>query len=1041
MAAAQVSEPQGITREIKSDNKFKEFIGLLARADAKHDFGHDVGAMHNQINMGLSGITSTATTDERGSLWNVLIDLEGKTDTAKAENIENFFNDVSNDRSNPKVVNIGYRDLANNSGVPIHKYNVHWIAADNSVTGQALRMACGLLTGGILIVDFNQHGFLQMLASDNLQGGASEIYVLTNSSSINDAAPKTKYNDPIFRDGDGAPLISVIDTTEMPSICSTWDNNSVDVNNLFLTSYQIELSPLIIVRNIFGKSIKLTTNITVTNPTGSVKSVIKDTKINNSKVEIMKKITGILSKFLTTKNFEINEGLQRKRSGDWKQVHSCFTLNGKKYSDKNIKNITGVANTKIPTNIKDAYFVTHDLIAAAYALLMGVNVIFLAVASGGRGPRVYIFKNINYETNINEYMHAQLIEKRDTVLARLIEYNTKRTEILSLYSDMITTAIGALQAEIAKSGLKDAEKIKKLCFEILDPVFLYQQIKQTAPDSSYLITELQKGIPANITGDGNLDKVKKMYEIYCIADRIVKSYSRGDILDAQLNIIRSSKVYLTLKNWTYTKEKREPSGSIKRLGIKVGASELPDQDKLAFVAFLETCDNEIKTKIVSIFKLLLGKFEGPAQFIVGRLSGSIYEHALLSFKALCGTICQALANTGTSQDTTSFNRLVNEKDKVYSLTSPRTITEVPNLLSEVSVVEENQEANNKSAILTNSEIVVATPTSPLDELDRTFGSEIELFKAAKESEMNTTQEGGLFNTGTRLLNHNSIKESTHNMLTAHLLLIPTNGVAGAAAIHEYSNEDPDYNLNRLRGGGSRIFSPDLPIYIALEGLRIAVPELNNHIDYEDYITYYLLLESMNDTLKMQSSPLIGFALREILATFISTQVGRDTIAPLFHTLGNEYKLFPLIATSISAYVCGSFVEYDEGNSEVIELAKTVIESNEVKNYINTVIEIYKTKNRNSFYIGEKHNIMLFIDKVNRLQELIGNEIYRNKTGSKSNSSKKMSMRNLKKTIANIHKFMTKRNSRMAVLPNRTYKVAAPLVRAYGGKRRKTLKKR
>ena len=84
---------------------------------------------------------------------------------------------------------------------------------------------------------------------------------------------------------------------------------------------------------------------------------------------------------------------------------------------------------KIPTNIKDAYFVTHDLIAAAYALLMGVNVIFLAVASGGRGPRVYIFKNINYETNINEYMHAQLIEKRDTVLARLIEYNTKRTEI------------------------------------------------------------------------------------------------------------------------------------------------------------------------------------------------------------------------------------------------------------------------------------------------------------------------------------------------------------------------------------------------------------------------------------------------------------------------------------------------------------------------------------------------------------------------------------------------------------------------------------
>ena len=104
-----MSEAQGITREIKSDNKFKEFIGLLARADAKHDFGHDVGAMHNQINMGLSGITSTETTDERGSLWNVLIDLKGKTDTAKGEDIEKFFNEVSNDRRNPKVVNVGSR--------------------------------------------------------------------------------------------------------------------------------------------------------------------------------------------------------------------------------------------------------------------------------------------------------------------------------------------------------------------------------------------------------------------------------------------------------------------------------------------------------------------------------------------------------------------------------------------------------------------------------------------------------------------------------------------------------------------------------------------------------------------------------------------------------------------------------------------------------------------------------------------------------------------------------------------------------------------
>ena len=188
--------------------------------------------------------------------------------------------------------------------------------------------------------------------------------------------------------------------------------------------------------------------------------------------------------------------------------------------------------------------------------------------------------------------------------------------------------------------------------------------------------------------------------------------------------------------------------------------------------------------------------------------------------------------------------------------------------------------------------------------------DIELkFNGVNDSEGGTSQitqqqKGGVFvlnNTSLpRLLNHNSIKEATHVMLTAHLLLnVPATGGGAkspsqAQAIanreqlsgvmnHELSarNEFANRaNADRHVGGAipvisdTEIFSPSLPIYIVLDGLREVIPRLNGHHDYDDYVTYYLLLESMNEQLKEHPLPLIGFALREILITFISTQVER-----------------------------------------------------------------------------------------------------------------------------------------------------------------------
>jgi hypothetical protein len=1061
MAAAEAPPVViGITDKIKERQDFKEFIGYIARSDAEHDFGGTEGngivytsTVAGHINKGLTDITNRDITNEKGSMWNVFIELGGVNQADKERALDAFLDGLS-DTAFGEEFNVGFRDVNDSENPPIalHRYRARRIDMVDGLSGDALKEACDLQGGGALVIDFNHNGFLEKLHSATAQ--AQPIYVITNPQTMNDAAGKTKYNDPIFT----GSLLSIIDRKAKPTIYSAWSDEDISINNLFLTSYQLELTPIIIVKSIMGKAQKLTVNITVTDLTkeGKPKSVIKDAKVNNSKGEIWKKIKSIFRSF-KDKSFEINEGLQRKRNGDWGQGTSCFTLDEGIYYESDLSTL--IEGLTFDTNT--VYFVTHDYIAAAYANLIGANLIFLAAASRGNPKRAYIFKNTKYMGNSAEYMRSILeynpvgaaSTDKIKVLTALKLYNTTRNDFLNIYiqpgqspsrtQSSIIEEITKLNALLNDRNI-DSAALKNQCLAILDRAYLYQQIKQSTPDPSILISELEVATPRNATDPGNSAIIEKQYSAYCTGKNIKKIYDNNRSFLDIANNIKKSNIYLSLKHWTYTKEKRGDGGISKRLGIKVGASgaSIDNQDKFAFVPFLATCDDNIKNQIVDVFRALLTKLQGP-QFIEGRESGSIYQHALLSFKILCETICIFLGTTTARSEPQIFNKLINIKD----ITQRDTLGAQANLLSEAKVVDENSETNRATIHIVDSEAQPVAGESGAGGQPAASALEI----ALSENDVNAEeplQRGGVFKDTTRLLNHNSIKESTHVMLSAHLLLIPTTGVAAAAggaavrsARNEYNTEDPDYNLPAIGGGNTdEIFSPGLPIYTVLEGLRVAVPELNNHPDYEDYITYYLLLESMNDTLKTQSSPLIGFALREILATFISTQIGRDTIKPLFESLGPDYRLFPLIATTTSAYVCGSFVEYDEGKPEVIDLAKLVIQCQPVKDFIASVIAIYKTKTRAEFYIDGNHNLQNFMNKVNRLQESIGRGIVGKEVKSVAQLLQERGI-----TAKNIQRFMNSQTRRTVYKrtlnrPNRANKPNTRRPLAVAGKRRTQRKK-
>lgn len=967
------------------DNKgnpiLKEFIGMLARSDTKHDFNGTAfsadAATAENMNKGLMNVEKKNFTDEQGSLWNVLTDLGGLTEPEKKEALNDFLTTPPEDT----VFNVGFRDFDTNSVTNLHSYKVSFVnVEDDAFKGEAFRVACNLHTGAALIVDFNQHGFLsKLVGDDSLNRAHKPIYVITNSELINDAAPKAKYNDPSLFNESSA-LISLIDLNPESKIYSKWDDRSLDYRNLFLTSYNYELSKLNQVKNIFGKTEKLITTLTVSNSSGnSTQVVVKDTKLNNGKLEIWKKISSLFSAF-TRNVFQVNQGFQRKRSGDWCQVISCFYLNNKKYYSKDLNRV--ISNLVFEN--KSIFFVTHDYIAASFALLLGVNVIFLSVSGGGRPPRAYFFRNERNEITSLSDMYDTIRSEYVTpnLLTFITRYNDVRTRNLveryAVLMNDVDGSIKTLENYLNLAGKKNPEELKRRCLSVFENLYVYHQLKQSTPEVDDILPILRDNRILNKSKEywieNNAEYIKTQYEMICNARSIQSKYNTDEILEPQINAIKNTQLFLTIKHWTYTKELKF-NDTYSRLGVGVGAdNSLVTQDKLAFLPFFQTCEKSIKSKVSKVFQLLYKKIEMQeenerTQFFEGRKNGSTYQHAILSFKILSSSVGIFLNDTFENKDKVNFNTLKKEKARKY---------ESNNLLSLSKVIEENEAVKR---------IRQLTPDLETETLLIT--------EDPKEEESLVEQVGGLYlSPAARTLIDNSISETTDVLLTSHLILSSTKAEARAA-----NAANRNFRSGLLEGGqfmnknmtitnknskqASEQYPVHLPLYIVLEGLRRCIDELNYNPDYNNYVKYYLLVESMYKALKGNTNEIIGLGLRETLITFITTEIGRKKVGFLFKNEDSFFKNFMYLTSSLGYSICGTFVDYDNNVSDVIDNALNIVSDPIFGSYMNNVMSIFKDSQRrikNEFYTQTmEFNLSHFAKVVDTLQTMIGNEIiYGNK---------------------------------------------------------------
>ncbi len=984
------------------DNKsedLKEFIGMLARSDAKHDFkdvsvDKTIDSEFENINKGLAGVERTDVTDEQGC-FNSVVRNPGP-------HYESIILSEMGDAI-AKTVVTGYIK-SDGAFIPTNEtYELKCIFMEGK-KGKDLRHACGLSQGAALIVDFNQNGFLNELADGLLDNLDKPIYVITNSETMNDAAPKTKYNDPtIFKDSASAPLISLIDLTKTPIIYSAWDESNRHKNNMFLTSYQYEISALQIIKNIFGKVSKLTTNVTVNDKHNNIKRlVVKDSRINNSKIEILKKIRSLFNKF-SKKPFEINEGLQRKRLGDWGQALSCFSLNGKDYFKKDLKTKyykdIVFRNEDEGGDTTPVYFVTHDYIAAAYALFVGANVIFIL------NKRIYIFKQTVTELSPYEIMLNKIRENGNTKnpikeqLFALYSYDIARDKTIKLYVDDITDKITKFKKYLNDNAPPyDPIQIKTDCLTILKSAYILHQFSSTTPDVKELIRllNIQKDeVPEDADNAINRRKITTIYELFSKAKNINNKYNAGELSEKQINNIKKSQIFLSIVHWTY-----EKPGIMQRLGYNANGIEISEQDKYAFLPFLSSSDKSIKKNIVSLFKVLYDKIlatenDEDKKFFVGTKKTSKYQFCVNSFKTFCQSVFVFLddgekeAGVANAMQNQEISKTIDafKTDSSKRMTELNDIsgTKISNLLSLKEIMKEKKYARTEQTrdidIEAQNDLPAVAPVAAPKPLRRS--ERIMQMKPKEESPL----VGGSY-IGQRVLDTNSINEITDLLLTSHMF------IKDKQIGQNYAVNDPQ----AVGGAIEDNHYPYVPIYISLMGLTDCISELKNHSDYEYYIHYFLILFSMTEAIKHCTHEMkadIALGLREVLVTYISTYEGRNHIKQVFDSIeifhsnnindptnphenvpinyvsltNGWFDMFAIITTSLTSHICGTFTDYDNNDTTTMKQAQKYINNLKFKRYLRKVYEIYNEL-RNNPQIETFYNINSFLKSVEFVQNTI-----------------------------------------------------------------------
>ena len=247
-----------------------------------------------------------------------------------------------------------------------------------------------------IIVDFGQHHFMEDLTLG--EESQFQLHYLVTPEVVNDPAGKPNVNNKVLfgPKRTGVKLISYVEETDSTTAYTKFDESDPSPANNFFSNYDFTLSPIKkIVTGQKAEKFITTLDIKYDVPKGlPLTDTIEDSKDENSIKTVLSYLKTLMEEVKVSidnaTTFNFNSKIQQKRGGDWFQALSCI--------DARNRLITQILPTPTSEPIKlssecPVYLVTHDRIAVTYALLNGVNVIYLDYYG-----RIFVFKNSSDKT-------------------------------------------------------------------------------------------------------------------------------------------------------------------------------------------------------------------------------------------------------------------------------------------------------------------------------------------------------------------------------------------------------------------------------------------------------------------------------------------------------------------------------------------------------------------------------------------------------------------------------------------------------------------
>jgi hypothetical protein len=276
------------------------------------------------------------------------------------------------------------------------------------------------------------------------------IYYVFYSEVENDPAPKTRTDNPMFKrvgakkTGHNLVSCSPMDDSGKNNYYYNWLDEAQTAYNQFYSNYNFQLSALNSITK--GKSTSYTTNLRITDKNGKFDTKpIMDSKLANSITSISSLIKSVQDFFskptqpapkVSENTFTMNASFQQKRSGDWLQVLLCLIVLQRRYKNSN----TGEAD--IQKLFEEIYFVTHDRIAMAFALLLGINVIF----THGESQQAISFKIQNpQQKTVHCIRKVSLLGPSSGFGSAYLAFGVQVTLVANYYFDDIRIVINLLE--------------------------------------------------------------------------------------------------------------------------------------------------------------------------------------------------------------------------------------------------------------------------------------------------------------------------------------------------------------------------------------------------------------------------------------------------------------------------------------------------------------------------------------------------------------------------------------------------------------------